>query len=313
MPTSERARPLRGEHGRRAAGHLHHRAVCSRRPDRGYGLHGTPKKTWSSIEPTNSVNWAGSRSARTMTPPLSCESLSSALTSAGALLGVSPGDLERRLLAVSDELLTPSPRNGWADPDEALLHEALGVRFSTLPPVPGVLWFHATRAEPGATFSEGLLPTDQVAPRLEARLRELARNVEREASPCIDSGGLGRLQDKLRGGALAGPFAFLLRDVAANPSTARDFTCQVPEVVEELALWIDAAQSAGICAAYRDVTRRCIVTFVARQQRSKVLARAVYYAHLKLRGVDPEPANANFVGNGQPVPGADIIRVEFLE
>lgn len=247
-----------------------------------------------------------------MTPPLNCESLSAALTSAGALLGVSPIDLERRLLAVEDDLLAPSSRNHWADPHEALLHETMGVQLPTLPPVPAVLWFHATRAEPGATFAEGLLPTDQVLPRLEARLRDLARTVTEQGPPCIDQGGLARLHGKRRGGGLAGPFAFSIRGVAANPSTARNFTRQVPEVVEELALSIAPDRSAGICAAYRDVTRRCIVTFVAREQPAKLLARALYYAYLELRGIDPEPANTNFAGGGQPVPGADIIRVDFL-
>jgi len=247
-----------------------------------------------------------------MTPPLNCESLSAALTSAGALLGLSPVDLERRLLAVRDERLAPSARTEWADPYETLLRETVDVQLSTLAPVPAILWFHATRAEPGATFSEGLLPTDQAAPRLEARLRELARNVTEEGSPCIDRGALVRLHDKLQGGGLAGPFAFLIRDVAVDPSLARNFTRQVPEVVEELALSIDPARSAGICAAYRGVTRRCIVTFVTRQQPAKLLGRALYYAYLEMRGVDPEPANTNFVGDGRPVPGADIVRVDFL-
>lgn len=32
-----------------------------------------------------------------------------------------------------------------------------------------------------------------------------------------------------------------------------------------------------------------------------------------IAGADPEPANANYAGDGLPVPGSDIIRVEFLQ
>jgi hypothetical protein len=144
-------------------------------------------------------------------------------------------------------------------------------------------------------------------------LVELARDVSERGEPCIDDGAFFRLHDKLKGGGQAGPFAFLIRDVAMNPSSSRDFTRKVPEVVEELAFRIDRGRSQAICAAYHQATRRCIVSFVARQQPLRLLGRAVYYAYIKLRGEDPEPANANYAGNGLPVPGSDIISVEFLE
>jgi hypothetical protein len=57
---------------------------------------------------------------------LSCESLEAAIDSASSLLNRQPWDLERCLLNFPDDRLTPQQSNGWSDPDETLLREALG-------------------------------------------------------------------------------------------------------------------------------------------------------------------------------------------
>lgn len=243
---------------------------------------------------------------------LSCESLHAALQTASPFLGVSASDLEQRLRAVQHDRLISCPGNGWTDPHDAVVREALGVDPSSLPHVEEQTWFHATRIRPGTTFSEGLLPTNQALPNLEAFLAKLALSVTEVGDPCIDDGAPARLSNKRRGGSLTGPYASLIRDVAVRPSSSRDFTGQPPEAVEELAYELDPRRSRAICAAYLRATRGCVVWFVGRDDRASLLCRAVYYAYLKLHGAGLEPANTCYDGGGYRVASADIVRVEYL-
>src|SRR5439155_20850539 len=150
---------------------------------------------------------------------LDSASLDSAIHSLAGLFGTSEAGFREKLLKL------PIDFDHHRLPPEAQIHGGLGLDdFRKLPVANRTTWFHGTRAEPGAEFSEGLLPTRDALEQLLPTLGAIAKRWISEADwlnyvKSLDSSNRRwaklvrhkRLQTVDRG-----PFAFLVRNVVVN-------------------------------------------------------------------------------------------------
>lgn len=246
---------------------------------------------------------------------LDCSSFDSAVGSLAPLLGMSTSRLLQLLSKLDVDALDAEGR------PEGRVLAALGVD-TRHPPLPSsVIWFHATRALPGTTFDEGLLPTLQAMPKLWAALGEAASqwlsasdwDEYQRSFLRGDRTFSGQFARKSMAGGWEGPFGFLVRDAALHPVDAqKDFT-RFCETIEDICADFEEETGHDLEHAYQELSRPCLVVFRQPGAEPYTVCAAVNYAYYGLRGLPCGTAcNTNFNGGGKPVPRELIERVEWL-
>lgn len=246
---------------------------------------------------------------------LDCSSFDSAVGSLAPVLRMSTSGLLQVLSNVDVDSLAAE------GPPEGRVLVALGVHPHH-PPLPSsVRWFHATRALPGTTFDEGLLPTLQAMPKLWASLGKAAsrwlsasESDEYQRSFLRGDRTFSRqFATKCMVRGWEGPFAFLVRDAALNPVDAqKDFT-RFCETIEDICGDFEEATGHDLELAYHELSRPCLVVFRQPGAEPDTVRAAANYLYYALRGLPCGTAcNANFSGGGKPVPPMWIDGVEWL-
>jgi len=247
---------------------------------------------------------------------LDCSSIDSALTSLAGLLGLSVDefrDAVRRCVIDWDASVGP----------EDQLVRVLGFRDEADMPKPtGTRWFHATRALPETTFSEGLLPTQAVLPLLWNTLGNLTApwtspetwlEYQRSFATANRHYAVQFRQKRIDRG-WEGPFAFLVRDAALGRHGRRhkDFT-KMSEALEDVCADYEEVFGHPLGQAYQVATNRCLVIFTQPGPYPGAVSAALNYVHRALHDLDCGiECNTCFCGEGEAVPASWIERVEWL-
>jgi len=210
------------------------------------------------------------------------------------------------------------------DGDEQI-HRSLGFEsLDDLPTSQFTMWFHATRAIPGADFPDGLLPTMQALDRLwpilaPLALRWISQERWEEYRLSWGTGDRPFVEQFNRKGLVdtwEGPFAFLVRGCAVGGRDAghKDFTKVGSEALEDICGDFEEVFGKPLGEEYVKATRRCLVVFTAPWCEPRYVRAALLYAYCSMRGLDPGfRGNDNFVGNGkQGVPREWIQKIELL-
>jgi hypothetical protein len=95
---------------------------------------------------------------------LDCESLDSALDCVATLLGRRRRELVATMEDVPIDTFDDMVRESWSTPFEVLWKHLMN---AAVPPTPTeIRWFHATRVEPTADFSEGIQTLGERLPKI---------------------------------------------------------------------------------------------------------------------------------------------------
>lgn len=247
---------------------------------------------------------------------LDCSTLESAINSYARVLGITDESLFR---------LVESAEVAWTGidvaPQNQIAHQ-LGLLQNLTPRPYTVRWFHATRALPGETFQEGLLPTMQVLPKLWGTLGRLA------VEWLSDSQWTDYQKSFLRGDrpyssqfrnkrivpGWEGPFAFLVRDAAIgrHGHSHKDFTL-ICETAEDICSDFESQFGHPLRNRYESALRPCLASFVWPEPSDAALRATANYIFRSLRNIEcGNDCNANFSGRGKPVGFELIDRIEWL-
>lgn len=246
---------------------------------------------------------------------LDCSSFETAKQCLARLLGRTERDL-------TDSLVTCAADDESYDLWQDELARVVG--FSgrdALPDADEIVWFHASRAPFGSTFSEGLLPTNQALPKLWGILAEIARKwitereweAFRESFPVADRKFAVRHRSKLQVPGWEGPSAFLVRDAAIGLHCGHKSFTSIPEVVEDICGDFEQVFKLPLHAEFVKASAPCLVVFSAPGPWCGAVGAALLYVHRVLRKVPQSiDSNMNFSGSGHAVAPQRIIRVEWL-
>lgn len=183
-------------------------------------------------------------------------------------------------------------------------------------------WFHLTRAVEGATFSNGLLPLHHALDGIWQMLYEL---VSSEITPEqwvefrralmeseLHSARLYRM--KANDPRMCGPYAMLIKEFGFRPNEIGNHDyLRTPEIVEDICLVYRQLYGLDLLSRYINQTKPCIVKFHA-PARGEELGIALCHLHNHHKKVEPfSSCNTCYVGEGVPVPGSDILSIEFPE
>lgn len=235
-----------------------------------------------------------------MTAALNCRTIDIARESVAEVLGMSVGQLRRRLR----EMAVP-----WREePREYIAAKLLGVGIDGLPRPRIVHWFHASRVVDVESFRrEGLLSKSAMRDRILALLRELQEGIAHEGR-YPNNGSVaakGFINDE-------GPFGFLLRSQAASAET---HFFRAPESVEDIAGSLVGGNFLQLVDRFQQRTTPCLVEFTA-PGGSYYVAHALWYVHLVEHGHGEadaaDCAGTCFDGEGAAIAAANIVAVECL-
>jgi len=230
-----------------------------------------------------------------MMAELHCRDLEAAIASAAAILGMPPEELRHAVL-IGDPSIANKPRT-----------------------IESVVWFHGTRIPTSTTYREGLLPTPEMVPRFLRMLHDFAidgrlcsEDEWQALTASLDSDLLAWKRGL--GGFDNGPHGFLLREVFFDPGDipVGDYTSE-PEYLRCLRSAFPEDMSNQLLSAYLGTTRRAIVSFRSRKRLSNVVRCALEYIHTKLTDAPlHQGCNQGFYNDGQTVPAADVLGIEWL-
>jgi len=249
-------------------------------------------------------------------PLLDCSSVDAAARSLCELLKLSHSELDSRVANFDVD---------W-NHDETAPEDQVLIQFGVDPRAPpetsAVRRFHATRALPGATFEEGLLPTRAALPKIwdvlgaiAARwLSDSAWAEYQESFLRSDRSFARQFRCKHMVPEWEGPFAFLLKDAALHKhNTHKDFS-RLCETMEDICADFEEVHGHPLQDAYEELSRPCLVIFRWPGAWPGTVRAAANYVFRALRGIDCGlHCNTNFNGKGQPVPVSLIDCVEWCE
>lgn len=259
---------------------------------------------------------------------LDCESVSSARATLASVLGLAERELIRRLRAFDlAAYLSAHPHPGKSSSDLVFDH-VLGDEFRSAPAAE-TCWFHGTRVPRSWRFAEGLLPTPAVVDRLWGFFAELTHHWHTprewqafrqavETRTGFSSNSLASHWadfynfDVTEG---LGPFGSLMRGAVTTPEAflAHDF-CQASDTVSGICVCYQELFGRDLLSLYTEATAPCVVKFFDSAPREDAVQAALYYVHAHEWGDDAPGIEGStcFNGEGRPVPGAQILEVEFL-
>jgi hypothetical protein len=252
-------------------------------------------------------------------PTLDCTSLKTAVLSLSEILGTSPTELQTawRTFRLNEP-------NRDVSPEDALIIHLGYANEAGLPSPTAIRWFHATRVPPATDFGEGILPTKEALPTIWEQLgrvavrrgwvNQSAWNEFREGFWGSRTHGAIQFARKFMSRGWEGPFAFLVRSAATRGRGGghRDFT-RISEAAEDICSAFKEQHGQDLEAAYRDSTKRCLVTFTRPGQWDGAMSAALSYAYRAERRIAQSlHSNTCFSGEGSRVPPEWINAVEFL-
>jgi len=231
------------------------------------------------------------------------------------LLGLSRADLDSKVANIEVDW-----NHSDTSPEDQVLIQ-LGIDPSTPPAPSAVRWFHATRALPGTTFEEGLLPTGAALPKMWEALGTCAGRWLSEAAWIEYQQSFSRanrrfalqFRRKHMAPGWEGPFGFLVKDAALQKHNShKDFT-RLCETMEDICADFEEVHGHPLRQAYEELSRRCLVVFTWPGARHGTVRAAANYVFRSLRGIECGlHCNTNFSGEGRPVPFSLIDFVEWL-
>jgi hypothetical protein len=247
---------------------------------------------------------------------LDCSSVEDAITSLGRLFGMSRDDLWEAI----GHCEIDRQHRSVAPEDQVVQH--LGCAdVRDLPRPTAIRWFHATRAPVGSTFEEGILPTVAAVPKLWESVGAVAAQwtspAEWIAYQCsferADRPFSQQFHRKRNIQGWEGPFAFLVKDAALHKyDDHKDFT-SICETLEDICADYEQVSGHPLREAYEAATRPCLVIFTRPGEWHGAVRAALNYVHREVVGLDQDfESNANFNGEGVPVPQSWIDCVEWL-
>lgn len=233
---------------------------------------------------------------------LNCETPDSALSSLSEILGVAPIMLLDSLqsTAINADDLTDEVEQKLAD---KFLTEAMELDFS-------VCWFHGARLHRGHTlWTEGLLPTHMVEPRLRALLQSLSVGLERQGKNSFSSSRTFKPKCE-------GPFGMLCRTAVVKPAGCNGSYVFRPELVDDIAGELLGDNFRSLTDRFASESDPCVIHFEGPPTEStlKKALRYVYDTRIDARD-DVESAassNAFFDGGGEAIPPGRILKLELL-
>jgi len=247
---------------------------------------------------------------------LDCSSVEDAITSLAGLFGMSRDDFRGTIARCEIDW----HHRSVAPEDQVVQYFGFsGVCY--LPRPTAIRWFHATRAPAGTMFEEGLLPTAAALQKLWEAVRAVAAQWTSPAEWIAyrrSFEGADRLFSEqfhrkrcLQGSD--GPFAFLVKDAALHKyDTHKDFT-RICEALEDICADYEQVFGHPLREAYEAATRPCLVIFTRPGEWHGAVRAALNYIHREVVGLGQGlESNANFNGEGVPVPRSQIHCVEWL-
>lgn len=250
---------------------------------------------------------------------LDCESAESALLSLASIFRCRPLDIRGALLAIdldeiySDDGNTPDVQS-WT-----YLFSHFVAEFGEPLPVDSICWFHCTRSIKSSKFTAGLLTLDQALPFVWAMLIDAVQGAPAAARlRSMRAGGVSNFHYRLKAGNRAhqGPYGFLVRDCAFNPSRlwSHDYL-RLPEIVEDICNAYAKKYGEPIDQIYQTALVPCVVKFQStRGFGLGSLEAAISYAYTCVRDLPPDfGAVYCFDGEGLSVDARDIVSVQYLD
>jgi len=249
---------------------------------------------------------------------LDCANLDSAIQSLAGLFGASESEFREKILKLEINF------DHDTLPPEAQIHAGLGFDdYTRLPVANRTKWFHGTRAQSGADFAEGLLPTREAFEHLLPTLGAIAKQWISEGDWFDYVSGLdssdrqyARIVRKKRRQTIdRGPFAFLVRDlvVTADSMPQKPYQERGSEILELVCWDFEEVFGRPLLEKYLQSTRSCLVVFAEPKCEPHYVRAALTYVYYALHDLGFSiQCNTNFDGQGVPVPPEWIDRIEWL-
>ena len=246
---------------------------------------------------------------------IDCESRISALESIAGLYAVSPSALDDFLSAFDlDAHYTKNNPARYGDQELRIVFESTFAR--TPKPIDRVFWFHLTRARRAADFEDGIYPLTASLERVWRTIFDVFLGTDHEARLLeLRQSGVSNSRYELRVGKQlhGGPYAMLVRDVAAYPSKIGNHDyLWLPEIMEDICNGYQETYGESI----RDALNKALVPIVVKFWRAKkrglsCIESALYYLYLTAHDRHLN-ANANtcFDGENEAIPSSNIVRAE---
>lgn len=234
---------------------------------------------------------------------LNCETPDSALSSLSEILGVAPIMLldSLRSTEINADDLTDEVEQKLAD---KFLKEAMELDFS-------VCWFHGARLHRSHTlWTEGLLPTHMVEPRMRVLLQSLSEGLEQQGNSRFS---ISRTFKPTR----EGPFGMLCRTAVVTPAGCNGSYVFRPELVDDIAGELLGENFRALTDRFASESDPCVVHFEGPPTEStlKKALRYVYETRIEVRDDVESAASSNtfFDGGGEAIPPGRILKLEFLD
>jgi hypothetical protein len=179
----------------------------------------------------------------------------------------------------------------------------------------GTCWFHLTRAQESATFSQGLLPLNLSVDAVWQYLESLADSgctVDFREFRARLGKQPGHYGSRVTSAFHWGPYGVLVRDVAFRGDFGSDHFFDAPEIVVDICSSLRDEYGIDLLDRFVRTTKPCIVKFWHDIQNPKALSTALYYLYCMEHGGDPGFYTLlDFDGQGRVVAADRIVKVEF--
>lgn len=248
---------------------------------------------------------------------LDCESRDSTLDSVSAIYGMSREEIEQFLQATDLD-----KHYATIDPVQPG-HRELTLLFETefgccAAPLDRVFWFHLTRAQPNADFTNGIQPLDKALDRVWETIFTAFRNTHYEKNlQIMRTEGVRNFHYQLKVGnpVHGGPYAMLVRESAFRAEEMCNHNyLGLPEIIEDICNGYHEAYGEMIHDELHQHLTPYIVKFWSPKQTSKsCVESAMYYLYCTAHGEKLSTyANTCFDGENSPVPREQIVKIELL-
>jgi len=241
---------------------------------------------------------------------LDCESFDSSLKSLEKIYSTSSNDIIEYLGSVDLEKIfkTNKPKDTYG---YDYLFECFERIFKTEIKEFEAYCFHTTRIPKGTTFTNGILPLNQIIDEIEEFIDKIAFDLSLEIIK-IDLTKDNMIDRKLRNDN--SPWGIFIKDWAFElPSGIHNYL-KFPEIVEDIINFKYPDDCSVLLKEYSQRTVRCIVKFkVPSLIKRERLPRLIYYIYHKVNKLEMECDCAfNYSNQGFKIDQGNIEKVEYL-
>lgn len=252
---------------------------------------------------------------------LDCESLSTALKSFEAAIGISRDQFQKAYTGLNlDDLAKGKPdmENDMAD---LLLSEVTDKRAKDVL-FDQVVWFHGTRLfNDQSPFQHGLHPLGEAIDEIWDQLGKIAfrhhvstEEWNRFRDDVGDSQSANLYKSKISNKALHGPYGVLLCDALLVPGQFGIWPyLQKPEIIDDICICVNEKLGVSLSEDYMNSTCPAVVKFTDNHLNVSTLDAALIYIYASISGWPMNGCTTNYDATGSAIDASRIISVKYIQ